>query len=91
MPFKPGQPKKGGRIKGTPNKKTLDLVAQCEQMNVDVFGELLKYLIFPCEPEMRLQAIKIAMPYLHAQRKAVEVTGSIEGITINVHDYTTKK
>lgn len=86
-----GQLKTGGRTKGVPNKNTLDLVAKCEEMNVDVFGELLKYLIFPCEPEMRLQAIKIAMPYLHAQRKAVEVTGSLEGITINVHDYTSKK
>lgn len=83
--------KTGGRRVGTPNKGSLDLIAKCEAMGVDVFEELLKYLTYPCEPGMRLKAICEAAQYIYPKRKSLEHSGEIEGITITVHDYTKKK
>lgn len=74
-----GLPKTGGRKKGVPNKisSAVDLQAKCEAAGVDVFQKLIEYLVYPCQPELRLKAISIALPYLYAQRKSVEHSGEI--------------
>lgn len=79
MPKPKGTPKTpgSGRKPGSLNKKT-DLMAQCEAKGVNVWEKLLEYLVYPCDPAMRLQAIKIACPYLYATNKAIEHSGTIE-------------
>lgn len=74
-----GTPKTGGRVKGSLNKKTIhfDLQAKCDALGVDPFQKLLEYMVYPCEPDIRLQAIKEACKYLYPQRKAVEHSGEI--------------
>lgn len=38
-----GSPKTGGRVKGTPNRKTQELMQRCEKLNVDPFAILCYY------------------------------------------------
>lgn len=87
---KPKTPGSGRKL-GTPNKNTMDLMAKCEEMGVDVFAELLKYLIHPCDEVIRLKAIDIAAKYLYPTRKAIEIEGKIEHIEVIIHDYTARK
>lgn len=91
MAFKPGHKKVGGRVAGKPNKSTQSLMEKCEAKGVDVFELMLEYATEPCEPALRFQALKELCQYLYPKRKALEVTGEIEAITVNVYDYTTKK
>lgn len=72
-----GKPKTGGRVAGVPNRNTIDLHAMCADKGINPFQKLLEYLEFPCEPELRLQAIKEACKYLYPQRKAIEHSGEI--------------
>lgn len=71
-----GQPKTGGRKPGSTNKKT-DLLAQCEAAGVDVWAKLMEYFIYPVDENTKLQAIKIALPYLYATNKSVEHSGEV--------------
>lgn len=81
MAFKKGEKRHpdAGRKAGTPNKRTIavDLHAMCAEKGINPFQKLLEYLAFPCEPELRLQAIKEACKYLYPQRKAIEHSGEI--------------
>lgn len=40
-----GGPKTGGRKKGTPNKRTLDLQVAIQVAGIDVVGELAKHFL----------------------------------------------
>ncbi len=63
-----------GRKPGTLNKKTLSLQEKCDKAGVDPWEKLLEFLIYPCEPGLRLAAIKEMCKYLYPQRKAIEHT-----------------
>lgn len=68
-----GSPKTGGRKKGTPNVRTLDLLTILEQYGVDPLGEILT----ACEGLPKRDKIKIyleILPYLYPKRKVVEAT-----------------
>lgn len=88
-----GKPKDAGsgRKKGTPNKKTQDLMDKCEARGVDVFDLMLEYVIHPCPMELRFSALKELCQYLYPKRKALEHSGQIEAIEVIIKDYTTKK
>lgn len=45
---------------------------------------------YTISPEMRLTAHKELMKYLHAQKKAVEISSGAEPIKIEIVDYSTK-
>lgn len=81
MGFKKGEKRHpdAGRKAGVKNKRTIhfDLQAKCDAAGVDPFQKLLEYLVYPCEPELRLQAIKETCKYLYPQRKAIEHSGEI--------------
>lgn len=80
-----------GRKAGTPNRKTQSLMEQCEAKGVNVFDLMLEYVTEPCEPGLRLQAIKELMKYIHPQRKAVEHSGEMDQkIEVIITDYTKK-
>lgn len=82
-----------GRKKGTPNRKTADLLAKCEAKGVDVFELMLEYAIHPCEPTLRFQALKELCQYIYPKRKAIEhdLTTGEAGFRIIVEDYGDKK
>lgn len=76
-----GKPKDpgSGRKLGTPNKRTIhfDLHAECQAKGVNVWEKLIEYLMYPADENIRLQAIRIALPYLYPQKKSIEHSGEI--------------
>jgi len=95
MAFAKGKPRaeNAGRKKGTPNKRTLDLFAQCEALKIDPFNELLKLASDKGLDEvLRLQALKEVCKYLYPTRKSVELSNDEEkGFTVVVKDYVSSK
>jgi hypothetical protein len=72
MPFKRGQPKMGGRKKGTPNKQTALLKDALDELSVDVPKRLAE-LLPKLEPSKQADVLLDLMGYLYPKRKALEV------------------
>ena len=71
--FKPGHEKRGGRKKGTPNKKTQDLMAMCEARGINLFEAFLEIIEdVNADPNLRFSALKEAAQYVYPKRKAIE-------------------
>lgn len=69
---KPGTPKTGGRVKGTPNKIGADLRAIAQQYTDRAVAALVKALD---DPDNYVAAAKILLAYSHgAPRAAVDVS-----------------
>jgi hypothetical protein len=68
--------KTGGRVKGTPNRKTQTLMEQCEAKGIDPWAMLLEFT-GPAPMELRFAALKEICNYLYPKRKAVEHSGEI--------------
>lgn len=68
--------KTGGRQKGTPNKRTADIVERLK--GVDIVGELLEIARTTEKEDTRVTVYKELLKYVFPQRKAVEMTGEIE-------------
>ncbi len=60
-----------GRVKGTPNKRTLDLMQKCEERGLDPFSVLLD-MLKESDVMVRLQAAKELCQYLYPKRKPIE-------------------
>ena len=82
MAFKPGHKKVGGRVKGTPNKKTCLAEDMAKEMGVDPFKLLLMFCGNKFEDlgysqsipmDLRLSAIKDACNYIIPKRKTIEL------------------
>lgn len=68
-----GLPKTGGRIKGTPNLRTLVLRESLNKVQFDVVQELCE--LYPqLEPEMRAKVLLSFLPYLFPKPESVPVT-----------------
>lgn len=74
----------GGRKKGTPNKKTQDLYDQIQaavkEINgADGYDPVIQMAILATkegvDDQLRFNCHKEIAPYIHAKRKAVEVSG----------------
>jgi len=68
-----GHKRYGGRVKGIPNRKTLNLLEKCEEAGIDPFAELLK-LCSHKEIFIRMNALKEVSQYLYPKRKAMEIS-----------------
>ncbi len=68
----------GGRKKGTPNKKTQDLLEMCEQKGVNPF-EVLLDLCKNADPNIKMNAAKEVCQYILPKRKAIEQTTQVSG------------
>ncbi len=90
MGFQKGQPKIGGRKKGTPNKKTVELRTKLESKGHDPFLALAEIAIearaaaAQVEGKDKLDWLKLASAnnaeltqYIEPKRKAIEHSGSI--------------
>jgi hypothetical protein len=92
MGFKKGQPRpaNAGRKKGTPNRKTQDLLAICERLGVNPFESMVQAAQEIIEPEARVNAWEKVCQYILPKRKAVEIANEDEeeGFRIIVEDYT---
>ena len=76
--FKKGQarPEGAGRKKGTPNKRTADIVERLK--GVDIVGELLEIARTTKKEDTKVTVYKELMKYVYPQRKAVEIANEIE-------------
>lgn len=68
--------RRGGRQKGTPNKKTLNFID--ELGNFKPVQELLKLFAHTQDDNLKFAIIKEILKYVYPQRKAVEMTAMIE-------------
>lgn len=87
-----GHKRYGGRIKGTPNKSTQDLLKICEEEGIEPFRAMLRQLAELDEPKDRFDALEKVCQYLYPKRKALELGGDAEnaGIRIVIEDYGKK-
>jgi len=74
--FEKGHIKTGGRKKGTPNKRTADIIERLE--GVDIVGELLHIAKTSKKEDTKVIVYKELMKYVYPQRKAVEIAGEVE-------------
>ena len=65
--------KTGGREKGTPNNKTLEVAAILEEVRCDPIRGMAKLAMNPRNsPELRGRMFSELAQYVHARRKAIE-------------------
>jgi hypothetical protein len=70
--------KTGGRQKGTPNKRTQEVVAKIEASGLTPLDYMLKVMRDENElPDVRLDAAKAAAPYVHPRLATIENTGTM--------------
>ena len=88
---KPGTPRVGGREKGTPNKKTVELQERVkkfmQQQGIKNFDPLVALAGIAVDKatqlKLKVESLKELAQYLHPKRRAVEVSGEQ---TINVQE-----
>lgn len=69
--------RRGGRKKGTPNRKTKLVEEICAEMGIDPIRGLARIAKNPKNPvEIRLRAYSCIAEYMYPKRKAIEHTGS---------------
>src|SRR5271157_5666474 len=67
-----GLPKTGGRERGTPNKRTLDLAQKLEALGCDPIAGLAEIALAPeTAPELKVRCYAELAQYVHAKRKAI--------------------
>ena len=68
--------KTGGRKRGVPNRRTLELTEQLAELDFDPVAALVKIAKDPAtSTELQIRCITEIMPYCFPRRKAVEHTG----------------
>ena len=77
-----GQPKAGGRCKGTPNKVTKDLRGFISELISDNV-ELIKTDFAKLPPKERLQITVGLLPYVIPKMNEPSLNSNFEGITLN--------
>jgi hypothetical protein len=86
---KPGE-RRGGRKKGTPNKKTAEMIRAVQESGITPLDFMLQVMrgeppegAKPAEivafTTLRFEAAKAAAPYLHPRLSAIECTGKDGG------------
>lgn len=80
---KPGE-RRGGRQKGTPNKKTLEFVEALGSF--DPVNALIDLYEKTKDDGIKLGCLKEMLKYIYPQRKAIEMSSEEEkGFTININ------
>ena len=68
-----GLPKTGGRVRGTPNRKSADLLRRLKRMGCDPIEGLARIALDPeIRPELRVRCFAELAQYVYPKRKAVE-------------------
>jgi hypothetical protein len=73
--------RRGGRQKGTPNKRTIAVAEKLEALGCDPIQQMGQIAIDErVEVNVRVQVLKELCQYIAPKRKAVEVTGEDGGL-----------
>lgn len=68
-----GLPKTGGRVRGTPNRKTCELAAKLDSLGCDPILGLARIAMNEATaPELKVRCYAELAQYVYAKRKAVE-------------------
>lgn len=85
MPKTKGSLKTGGRKKGTPNKKSLELHSLLSNNGINLIEEL-KVLLPKLSPEKKADVLLNLMQYLYPKRKSIDLKAEEEKTeSIKVH------
>ena len=73
-----GLPKTGGRVSGTPNKRTQELAEKLQELGCDPIAGLAKIaLADETAPELKVRCYAELAQYVHPKRKAMDL-GSVK-------------
>lgn len=67
--------RRGGRQKGTPNRKTQQLLDLCAEKGLDVFGSMIEIAARAKQGPEKFDMLEKLAQYLYPKRKAVEHSG----------------
>ena len=81
--FIKGHRKIGGRRKGTPNKKTSEIIERLK--DEDIVGSLLEIANTTEKEEIKLKVYIELMKYVYPQRKAVDLNAADNDYTIYIN------
>jgi len=74
--------KTGGRVPGTPNKRTSEITQKLKELGCDPIEGMARIAMDKSNPiELQAKMLAELAPYIYAKRKAVEITGN-DGVTI---------
>lgn len=82
-----GIPKTGGRVKGTPNKRTISFTQELEEMNFSLAEATINLFITTENDSIKLQCLELIAKHSLPIPKAIEVTEDPEE---TVEDSTTE-
>ncbi len=84
---KPGSPKTGGRVAGTPNKVTADIKALAQQHGPDAIARLVKMMTTSKNEDIQFRAIKELLDRGYGRAKQALEVGGLNGaphVTVTV-------
>ena len=80
-----GLPKTGGRVSGTPNKKTDELAAKLADLGCDPIEGLARIAEDPAtKPELKIRCYAELAQYVHPKRKAMELGSGKDGEPLKI-------
>lgn len=81
----PGQPKSGGRKKGTPNRLTQDVAERLAALGCDPLEGMARLAMDPqSSPEFRFRCYAELLPYVYPKRKPMEIETETPADVINL-------
>lgn len=80
--FTKGHLKKGGRKKGTPNKRTADIIERLK--DTDIVGSLIEIAQNTNKDEIKITVYKELLKYIYPQRKAIDMNADGNKLFVNI-------
>jgi len=75
--------KTGGRIKGTPNKRTQEAMQKLEELGCDPIEGMARIAMDKSNSiELRAKMYSELAPYIFPKRKAMDINSNSDGLTI---------
>lgn len=72
--------KTGGRVAGTPNKRTVELMERLAALDCDPLEGLARIAADPTtDPALRARVYTDLLPYVYPRRRAVDITAEAQG------------
>lgn len=78
--FEPGHPKMGGRVKGTPNKRTQLVGEICEEYNFDPIRAMIQLFLDSEDANLKAKLASDVAQYVYTKKKSLEHEISIQDV-----------
>ncbi len=78
--------KTGGRVAGTPNKRTLEAMQKLEELDCNPIEGMARIAMDESNSiELRAKMLAELAPYVYPKRKSMDISGNNDGITVIVN------